>query len=233
MNPIQSALREFADQKVAAHSQKYLRAEIGGYGFGDFFLGVRMPVVRQVAKANKHATKAEVEGLVLSKYHEERMVGLLILVDQYGASETAEQQENIFQVYVSYFESINNWDLVDVTCPHIIGKHLYSGDRSILDVWAQSPRLWTRRIAMISTFWFIRQGDLTDTFRLATALKQDPHDLIHKAVGWMLREAGKRDLEQLESFLKTHYQALPRTMLRYAIEKFPEPRRKAYLKGLV
>ncbi len=161
------------------------------------------------------------------------MLGLLILVNKYQKAESNEVEQKIFQIYISHFKYINNWDLVDVTCPHIVGKHLMDKDRELLYKWAKSDDLWTRRIAMITNWWFVRKGDLKDVFKISKILLNDEHDLIHKAVGWMLREAAKKDLAKSEAFLKKHYKKMPRTMLRYAIEKFPETKRQKYLKGKI
>ncbi len=152
-------------------------------------------------------------------------------MNKYKKSKNECGQESLYQLYITHFKYINNWDLVDVTCPHIIGKHLMNKDRAILYEWAKSDNLWTKRIAMITNWWFVRNGDLSDVFKISKILLSDEHDLIHKAVGWMLREAGKKEINKLESFLKSHYIKMPRTMLRYAIEKFPEKKRQRYLKG--
>ncbi len=158
---------------------------------------------------------------------------MIILANKYSKDKDEKVRNQLYKIYVSSFKYVNNWDLVDVTCPHVIGKHLMDKERSILYSWARSEDLWTKRIAIVSTHWFIRKNDLDDTFKIAEILLNDEHDLIHKAVGWMLREAGKRDLEKEEIFLKKHYNTMPRTMLRYAIERFPEAKRQRYLKGTI
>lgn len=166
--------------------------------------------------------------LVRSEFHEERLTGLLILTYRYPKS-TPEQKEALFNFYVAHVPWINNWDLVDVTAPNIVGAWLQDRPRDLLYEWARSQNLWERRLAILSTLHFIRQDDFEDTMQLARMLLSDSHDLIHKAVGWMLREAGKRSPDVLISFLDQHSHRMPRTMLRYAIERLPEPQRKDYM----
>jgi len=228
---LQTHFRNQGDAQRAAHNQKFFQTGPGQYGEGDSFLGIPVPVIRKFAKAHSTLGTDQVTLLIQSQMHEERLLGLLILVLQYARADDLKQQEELYQLYLSLFQWINNWDLVDTTCPHIVGKHLLNKVRSPLYTWASSELLWPRRIAIISTLTFIRQGDLDDTFALAQQMLRDPEVLIHKAVGWMLREAGKRDLRRLEAFLYTHYHSLPRTMLRYAIEKFPSQKRKQLLQG--
>jgi len=226
-------IRELADAEIAKNSLRFFKTDKGQYGFGDIFLGVRAPKIRLIAKKYIDISIADMKILIQSKYHEERFLGLIILVNKYSKTKDKKTINQLYKIYISSFKYINNWDLVDVTCPHVTGKYLIDKDRSILYKWAKSDDLWTKRIAIVSTFSFIRQNDLEDTFKIAEILLQDKHDLIHKAVGWMLREAGKRDLEKEEIFLKKYYRDMPRTMLRYAIEKFPESKRQAYLKGTI
>ena len=226
-------IRSLADKERAIHSKKFFKTGKGEYGYGDIFLGVRTPQIRSIAKKNISISTTEMKTLIKSKYHEERLLGLIILVNKYSKAKDEKVRNQLYKIYVSSFKYVNNWDLVDVTCPHVIGKHLMDKERSILYSWARSEDLWTKRIAIVSTHWFIRKNDLDDTFKIAEILLNDEHDLIHKAVGWMLREAGKRDLEKEEIFLKKHYKNMPRTMLRYSIEKFPEPKRQKYLKGTI
>jgi len=226
-------IRELADTEIAKNSLRFFKTDKGQYGFGDIFLGVRAPKIRLIAKKYIDISIADMKILIQSKYHEERFLGLIILVNKYSKTKDKKTINQLYKIYISSFKYINNWDLVDVTCPHVTGKYLIDKDRSILYKWAKSDDLWTKRIAMVSTFSFIRQNDLEDTFKIAEILLQDKHDLIHKAVGWMLREAGKRDLEKEEIFLKKYYRDMPRTMLRYAIEKFPESKRQDYLKGTI
>jgi len=226
-------IRALANKEIAHHSLRFFKTAKGEYGYGDLFLGVKVPKIRSIAKKHIDIPMRYMKTLIKSKYHEERLLGLIILVNKYSKAKDEKVRNKLYKIYVSSFKYINNWDLVDVTCPHVIGKHLMDKDRSILYAWAKSEDLWTKRIAMLSTFWFIRKKDLHDTFKIAEILLNDEHDLIHKAVGWMLREAGKRDLEKEEIFLKKYYNIMPRTMLRYAIERFPEPKRQKYLRGTI
>ncbi len=230
---LQNNLRRLANKGTAKHSARFFKTAKGEYGHGDIFLGIRVPVLRKIAKENIGLSISDNKKLIKSKYHEERLLGLIILTKKYEKAETENEKEKLYSIYVSHFKYINNWDLVDVTCPHIIGKHLVNKDRGILYAWAKSNDLWTRRIAMISNWWFIRNNDLKDVFKISKLLLNDEHDLIHKAVGWMLREAGKKNIAKMEGFLKGHYKTMPRTMLRYAIEKFPEGKRQKYLKGKI
>jgi len=226
-------IRALANKEIAQHSLRFFKTDKGEYGHGDLFLGVRAPKIRLIAKKHIDISITDMKTLIQSKYHEERFLGLIILVNKYAKTKDKKNRNQLYKIYVSSFKHINNWNLVDVTCPHVTGKHLIDKDRTILYKWAKSEDLWTKRIAMISTFYFIRKNDLDDTFKIADMLLQDEHDLIHKAVGWMLREAGKRDIKKEETFLKKHYKTMPRTMLRYSIEKFPETKRQKYLKGTI
>ena len=184
-------IRALANKQIAKNSLRFFKTGKGEYGYGDLFLGVKVPKIRSIAKKHTDISIMDMKKLISSKYHEERLLGLIILVNKYSKNKDKKTRNQLYKIYVSSFKYINNWDLVDVTCLHVIGKHLIDKDRSILYSWAKSDDLWTRRIAMISTFWFIRKNDLDDTFKIAEILLHDTHDLIHKAVGWMLREAGK------------------------------------------
>jgi 3-methyladenine DNA glycosylase AlkD len=226
-------IRALANKEIAQHSLRFFKTDKGEYGHGDLFLGVRAPQIRLIAKKHIDISITDMKTLIQSKYHEERFLGLIIIVNKYAKTKDKKNRNQLYKIYVSSFKYINNWNLVDVTCPHVTGKHLIDKDRTILYKWAKSEDLWTKRIAMVSTFSFIRKNDLEDTFKIAEILLQDKHDLIHKAVGWMLREAGKRDIKKEEAFLKKHYKTMPRTMLRYSIEKFPETKRQKYLKGTI
>jgi len=230
---IHKELAKLADPKVAERSRSFFKTNKGEYGYGDIFIGIKMPVLRELAKKYVDLSFTDIKKLIKSKIHEERLVALLILVYKFKKTKDESEKDKIYEVYTKHFKYINNWDLVDVTCPHIIGPYLMDKDRKVLYEWAKSDHLWTKRIAMVTNWWFIRKGDLGDVFKISKILLKDEHDLIHKAVGWMLREAGKKDLKALEAFLKKHYQTMPRTMLRYSIEKFPETRRKRYLKGTI
>ncbi len=228
---IQKEMKQLADAKYASHSQRFFKTAKGEYGYGDVFIGIRVPVLRGLAKKHVHLGIVDIKKLIKSKIHEERLVGLLILVNQYKVATTESEKAKIYDFYLKHFKYINNWDLVDVTCPYIVGAHLLDKDRKILYTWAKSDHLWTKRISIVSNWWFIRNRDLDDVFKVSKTLLNDDHDLIHKAVGWMLREAGKKDPKALEGFIKEHYLNMPRTMLRYSIEKFPEKKRLKYLKG--
>jgi 3-methyladenine DNA glycosylase AlkD len=230
---IKKELYKLSDPKVAERSQSFFKTNKGDYGYGDIFIGIKMPVLRELAKKHIDISLTDVKKLIKSKIHEERLIALLILVYKFKKAKDESVKNKIYEVYTNHFKYINNWDLVDVTCPHIVGPYLIDKDRKILYTWARSDHLWTKRIAMVTNWWFIRKGDLKDVFKLSKILLKDEHDLIHKAVGWMLRETGKKDLKALEEFLKKHYKVMPRTMLRYAIEKFPETKRKRYLNGTI
>lgn len=228
---IYAELLNLAQPKVAKIQQGFFKTGPGEYGFGDLFLGIKTPPIRSLAKAGIGLKRGELKKLIKSRYHEARLLGLLILCLQYHKTKCESEREEIYQFYCSHFKYINNWDLVDVTCPHIVGRHLINRDRRILKQWASSPDLWTKRIAMISNWWFIRHGDLKSVFTISKILLKDDHDLIHKAVGWMLREAAKKDQEKVEQFIIKNYQQMPRTMLRYAIERFDPKKRQSFLKG--
>lgn len=227
---IRSELRALASPECAANLQRYFKTAPGQYGEGDLFLGIKVPTLRALAKKYRNTSLSEIEMLLHSQWHEERLFSLLLLMQFYQQSDDAEQL-TAYQLYLSNTAHINNWDLVDVSAPHIVGQHLFMRPRDILKQLARSPSLWERRIAIIATFYFIRQNDFADSLCLAKILLNDQQDLIHKAVGWMLREIGKRDLAVEESFLQHHYCQMPRTMLRYAIERLPETRRQSYLTG--
>ena len=227
-------LHKLADARHAQWVRGLFQTGKGEYAHGDIFIGVRTPSIRKLAWGNLNLGKRELKGLIRSKIHEERLLGLLILVEKYKLAEQNKDREGelaIYHLYCQHFPWVNNWDLVDVTCPHIVGKFLYQHrqERNILLDWAQSSHLWTRRIAIVSNWWFIRKGDLSMVFRVAAHLLRDDHHLIHKAVGWMLREAGKKDRKRAENFLNRHCQSMPRVMVRYAIERYPQKLRKKYL----
>ncbi len=217
------ALRRHANsQKAKTYRGFFKNAE------KDIFLGVTAPLMDRIAKDFWELPLADVRRLMASRVHDERSLANSVLVLKYRKGDTKIQKQ-IFDFYLKNRRFIKNWDGVDDSAPYIVGPHLLDKDRKILFQLAGAKSLWDRRIAMVSTWWFIRQGDTADTFKLAEKLLEDEEDLMHKAVGWMLREAGKRDLPALKRFLKRHAQTMPRTMLRYAIEKFPESERKKYL----
>ena len=230
---VSAELEAIADPQRASNSAWFFKTGPGQYGEGDVFIGVTVPKQRQVAKKYTHLPLGEVEKLLASAIHEERLTALIILVGQYKRGDQAERQ-SIYDFYLAHTHCINNWDLVDSSASYIVGAHLLDKDRTILYELARSSNLWERRIAIIATAAFIARGQSKDTFAIAEILLTDTHDLIHKAVGWMLREVGKScGQEVLEGFLRAHYRVMPRTMLRYAIEKFDEPLRQKYLKGLI
>lgn len=229
---ISQQVRALASPETAANLQRFFKTGAGQYGEGDVFLGIKVPPLRALAKQHRNADLRTISALLESLFHEERLFALLLLMQFYQRG-SDEQQQAAFDLYLGNTQRINNWDLVDISAPHIVGRHLENKPRKILHKLARSPMLWERRIAIIATAWFIRLNDFDDTLRIAKTLLQDEHDLMHKAVGWMLREVGKRDLAVEEDFLKPHYQKMPRTMLRYAIERFPEPKRKSYLLGRI
>lgn len=214
----------------AVFLQRYFKTGPGQYGEGDLFRGIRVPQLRKLSKKHEQLAVDSVEHLLESRYHEDRLVALLILVRRFAKADETEK-ERIYSTYLRNTHRINNWDLVDASAEHIVGGWLADRDRSPLTRLAASPVLWERRISIMATFHFIKAGDFTDTLRISALLLHDAEDLLHKAVGWMLREVGKRDLDTEESFLRDVYKGMPRTMLRYAVERFPEPRRKAYLRG--
>lgn len=225
---VQQALREKADPDIAAHSQRFFKTGPGEYGEGDQFLGLRVPMQRKIAKRFVKLSLDEIGRLLQSPFHEERLTALLILTYQFPKA-NEEQKTAIYNLYLSNTAHINNWDLVDTSAEHIVGAYLKDRDRSILVEMARSGSFWERRIAIMATFHFIKHNEFTATLKISEILLKDRHDLIHKAVGWMLREIGKRDLQEEEAFLKQHYKKMPRTILRYAIEKFPEEKRRYYL----
>ncbi|MBT3254015.1 MAG: DNA alkylation repair protein [Candidatus Marinimicrobia bacterium] len=227
---ILNELLQMGDPARASHSQRFFKTGIGEYGEGDVFIGIRVPQIRAVAKRNRDATRQDALDLLHSKYHEVRLTALILLVNLFARANDSEKHQ-IYKAYLSNVAYINNWDLVDSSALQIVGHYLFDMDRSHLEVLAKSEDLWERRIAIISSYYFIRQYEFQDTLNLSKILLHDQEDLIHKAVGWMLREVGNRSQSTEELFLVEHYKTMPRTMLRYAIEKFPEARRQAYLKG--
>ncbi len=231
---LKKELCTLADKKQAQVLQGFFKTGKGQYGEGDIFLGVKVPIQRQVAKKYFSLTFQDLETLLQSEIHEYRLCSLFVLIAQFEKADEKRQKE-IFKFYLKNAKRINNWDLVDLSAPNIVGKYL-SGkkalERKVLYKLAVSHNLWERRIAVLATFEFIRQGESKDIFAIAKTLLKDEHDLIHKAVGWMLREVGKRISEgEEEKFLKKYYRQMPRTMLRYAIERFSEEKRKRYLRG--
>jgi 3-methyladenine DNA glycosylase AlkD len=225
---IQFRLESLADEPTAGILRRFFKTGPGEYGEGDRFRGIRVPVLRKLCREFRHAGVEVISELLDSPWHEDRMLALLLLIERYRASSES-SREALYEFYCTRTDRVNNWDLVDVTCPHIVGRHLHARDRSLLYRFAESPNLWERRIAIVSTFHFIRNKDFADTLALAERLLADPEELLHKATGWMLREVGKRDQPLLEAFLDHYATVMPRTALRYAIERLPEDERRAYL----
>jgi 3-methyladenine DNA glycosylase AlkD len=223
-------LNKVSSPKRAKVNQWFFKTGPGQYGEGDIFLGVTMPDARKVAKKYSELSIKEVEKLLHSKIHEQRMVALLIWTYQFEKADE-KIRKKIYQTYLKNTKWINNWDLVDVTTPKIVGVFLLDKNKNILYKLAKSKNLWEKRIAILATFPFIRNEQFKDTLEISSMLLSDGHDLMHKAVGWMLREVGKRDEKVLKKFLKDNYSDLPRTTLRYAIERFPEDLRKKFLLG--
>jgi 3-methyladenine DNA glycosylase AlkD len=209
--------------------QGFFKTGPGQYGEGDVFLGIAVPVLRKLAGEYQYASMETTLTLLSHPFHEARLLALLLLIGAFRRG-TEDGRQDIFDAYLENTRYINNWDLVDLSAPQIVGVHLADRARTRLIALAKSSLLWERRIAIVATFHFIRNEEFTDTLRISDLLLQDREDLIHKAVGWMLREVGKRDRERLETFLRDRHQVMPRTMLRYAIEKFPEEKRQKYLK---
>jgi 3-methyladenine DNA glycosylase AlkD len=229
---IRNALQAEADPRRAAISQRFFKTGPGEYAEGDVFLGVRVPLLRKLAKAYLQTSLSMLQYLLSSPVHEERHLALFILVQRFAREKNRKRRE-IYDFYLENLAGVNNWDLVDASAEHIVGAYLFDRSPRQLLRLARSCRLWDRRVAIMATFHFIKRNHFNTTFELADLLLRDPEDLIQKAVGWMLREIGKRDPAREETFLKPRYLRMPRTMLRYAIEKFPEPKRCAYLQGKI
>ena len=229
---IRSELKALADPVRATHSLRFFKTGPGQYGEGDKFLGLTVPQMRKLVRKYRPLDDSAALELLASPWHEERLVALLLLVDGYKRGDD-ERRRRIHRAYLANAQWINNWDLVDASAEHVVGPHLDAGEITLLERLARSKNMWERRIAIVSTFHFIKRNEFRPTLRIATMLLADSHDLIHKAVGWMLREVGKRDRKTLDSFLKKHYRKMPRTMLRYAIERHPERIRKKYLAGTI
>ena len=229
---VRKELKSMADPDKAAILQRFFKTGLDQYGEGDIFIGVMVPQSRKVAKKFSQLQLVEVKMLLYSSIHEERLVALLILVWRYSSAlSSREEKEEIVKFYLDNIKQVNNWDLVDLSAPNILGAHLIDRDRMLLYRLARSENVWERRIAILATYHFIRNGDFSDTLKIAEMLLQDRHDLIHKAAGWMLREVGKRDVASEEAFLEKHRSVMPRTMLRYAIERLPESKRRRYKKN--
>ena len=230
---VRKELKSMADPDKAVILQRFFKTGLGQYGEGDIFIGVTVPQSRKIAKKFSQLQLVEVKTLLYSRIHEERLVALLILVWRYSSAlDNREEKEEIVKFYLDNIKQVNNWDLVDLSAPNILGAHLIDNrDRRLLYRLAKSENVWERRVAILATYHFIRNGDFSYTLKIAEMLLQDRHDLIHKAVGWMLREVGKRDVTAQEAFLEKYWSVMPRTMLRYAIERLPENQRLHYKKN--
>jgi len=225
-----SVIQSHANSKKASDLQRFFKTGKGEYGEGDIFIGIVVPVLRKIAKQFSTITLNDVLKLLTSEIHEYRLIALFILVDQYKKGDES-IKKRIFELYMSHTKYINNWDLIDLSSPHIVGDYLLDKDYTTLITFARSSSIWKKRIAMLATFADIKNGRYERALDIAEILVNDSHDLIHKAVGWMLREMGKRGgLKEEEKFLKKYSRTMPRTMLRYAIERFPETLRLSYLK---
>ena len=227
---IQLKLRKLEDREKGRFLQKFFKTGRGEYGEGDLFLGIRVPEVRKLAKQCRGLPAREVLQLLRSSFHEERLLALLILAGAYPRADDS-ARKTIYKIYLGNTKSINNWDLVDISAPSIMGGYLLDKSKRPLYRLAKSKSLWERRIAVMATFTFIRHNRFAETLKISRMLLADKENLIHKAVGWMLREVGKRSPQIEEDFLKRYHQRMPRTMLRYAIEKFPDAKRKKFLEG--
>ena len=229
---IRAELQTLGDPVRGTHSQRFFKTGPGQYGEGDKFLGLTVPEMRGIVRKYRELHDAAVLKLLSSSWHEERLVALLLMVEAYDRGDDL-RRAHIHRAYLANTTHINNWDLVDATAGDIVGQHLEAGDITLLERLARSESLWERRIAIVSTFHFIKRNELRPTLKIATLLLRDSQDLIHKATGWMLREVGKRDRTVLDRFLKKHYKGMPRTMLRYAIERHPQRVRRQYLAGTI
>jgi 3-methyladenine DNA glycosylase AlkD len=229
---IRVELARLGNAAQAANLQRFFQTGPGEYGAGDRFRGIRVPVLRKLARQYTHLPLTGVVELLRSEFHEDRLLALFILINHYYQGDDAVRAIT-HASYLEHIRFVNNWDLVDASAPHLVGDYLKERDKALLTRLAVSPVLWERRIAILATFAFIKVGNFDESLSLARILLGDPEDLLHKAVGWMLREVGKRQITVLEAFLREHYRDMPRTMLRYTIERFPPAERRAYLKGTV
>ncbi len=229
---VRNRLRQLANKEKAVTLQGFFKTGPGEYGEGDVFLGITVPKLRKLVKECEGMPVTEMATLLKSGIHEERLLALLMLVREFSKGDAATQHK-IYNLYRKNTRYINNWDLVDLSAPNIVGNYLLDKSRKPLYEFAKSRDLWKRRIAIMATLCFIKQNEFNEALIISKMLLADNHDLVHKAVGWMLREIGKRSLSVEEKFLKQHYKKMPRTMLRYAIERFPEAKRQRYLNGTV
>ena len=232
LEELRQTIKKSANPAQAKILSRFFKTGRGEYGEGDEFLGIKVPISRSIAKQFKDLTLTELQALLNSPIHEERLIALFILIEHFKKADE-HTKKIIFNFYLRNTKRVNNWDLVDLSAERIIGVYLLDKDNNVLFKLARSKNLWEKRIAIMSTFHFIKNGNYETTLAIADMLLKDEHDLIHKAVGWMLREIGNRNLKVEETYLEKHYKIMPRTMLRYAIEKFPEKIRQAYLKGKI
>ena len=228
---LKKTVKKYSNQEAAIFLQRFFETGKGEYAEGDIFAGIKVPVSRKIAKQFKDLSLNDLSKIIKSKIHEERLIALFILVDKMEKADEKEK-EKIYKFYLKNLKYVNNWDLVDLSAEKVIGDYLFDKKKELLFKLAKG-NLWERRISVMSTFNFIKKSDYSTTLKICKLLLNDKEDLIHKATGWMLREIGNRDLKREEGFLKLHYRNMPRTMLRYAIEKFPEKKRKSYLLGKI
>lgn len=234
-------LQSHAQPERALHAQRFFKTKLGQYGHGDIFLGIPVPTLRTCAQQYAQLSLVELQAYICSPLHEERLAALIILCEQYKKAKTDPERAALYNFYVTHMQGVNNWDLVDTSAPAIIGAYLFEKNPAQLIAWAHNSNLWTRRIAIIATLYFIRKSSFALTFQLAQILLQDTEDLMHKAVGWMLREVEKKaqatkdvaGITAYHAFMQAHHRTMPRTMLRYAIERLPETERLAYLQGII
>ncbi|BBE31434.1 DNA alkylation repair protein [Tepiditoga spiralis] len=227
-------LKNNTNIEKAKHSKQFFKSFPGGYGEGDMFLGITVPIQRKIAKKYyKFCTLKDIEVLLNNEFHEIRLTALFILTYKLEKSDNNEEIKKIVDLYINKISKVNNWDLVDSSAPKILGPYFLNKDKSLLYNYANSNNLWKQRISIITTQYFIKNNQFQDTLNISKILLNHSHDLIHKAVGWMLREIGNRNFEVEFNFLKDHYKNMPRTMLRYAIEKFDKELRVKFLKGKI
>jgi 3-methyladenine DNA glycosylase AlkD len=229
LQEVKKELRTYASAEDAVILQRFFKTAPGEYGEGDIFLGVKVPSIRKTAAKYSSFPLNQLKELISSPYHEERLLALIILTKQFNKS-NEEEKKKIVEFYLKNRKYINNWDLIDLSAPYILGPYFYDKDKSVLFDLIHNGNMWDKRIAVLAAFYFIKQNDFYTSLEFITQLLDDRRDLINKACGWMLREIGKRDLKTEEEFLNKYYKIMPRTMLRYAIEKFPDEKRREYMK---
>lgn len=231
LNQLKQILKNHASALQAISLTRFFKTGPGEYAQGDKFYGINVPTLRKIAQQFQTFSKSDLAQLLYSPMHEERFIALVILINQYQKTKDIDDKTEYYQFYCAHMQYINNWDLVDLSAPKIVGDYLFDKDRRHFYQWVRDSNMWIRRIAIVATLTFIRKGDIELTFSLSKRLLSDKEDLIHKAVGWMLREVGKKDVQRLQEFIIQYYNQLPRTTLRYAIERFPQAQRRAFLTG--